>query len=166
MRAESLFSEATLQRLEAADRVGWVLTASGALLGFLASIGVYWLPSWPVGALWAVLPALLLLGLAGGGMARWRLAAIDVRRWRIVADDLLTSGEREYAHHEAERQRRVSATAILAGPLAIGYWTAYQFTAADELLLIQLLPLVPMVGCLTGWFAGRGITASTELKIQ
>jgi len=141
-----------------------MLSAAGALLGFLASIGVHWLPPWPTGALWGVLPGLALLGVAGGWVTRWRLVGIDLRRWRIVADDLLTSGEREYAHHEAERQRRVSATALLAGPLAIGYWSAYQFIAADEHLLIQLLPLVPMVGCVAGWFAGRGITAPTELK--
>lgn len=147
--------DGVLRAAERADRIGWLLATSGALLGFLASIGVHVLPPWPLGAAWAVVPGLALLGFAGGWVTRWRLAMIDFRRWRIVADNRLTTGEREYAHHEAERQRRLAATALLAGPLAIGYWMAYQFVTGEGYSPIQLLPLVPMIGYLVGWFGGR-----------
>ena len=59
-------------------------------------------------------------------MARAR--EIDRERWEVVDDPLLTSGEREYAHKEAERERRWAGTVFLTAPVALAYWTAYQVT--------------------------------------
>jgi hypothetical protein len=138
-----------------AVRLAWGLTVAGAALGFLASVGVFVLPPLAPSAVVWLAPTCLLLGLAGGLAARRRGVDIDRRRWEIVADSRLTSGEREYAHKEAERERRLSATALLAGPLAVGYWAAYQAAGDGSTVWTQLLPLWPLAGFGAGWWLGR-----------
>ncbi|HEX2254420.1 MAG TPA: hypothetical protein VHQ65_14220 [Thermoanaerobaculia bacterium] len=112
-----------LSRLQSAA-IG--LAAVGILLGFLASIDVWLLPPLAVG--WTVLfhPLLLAVGAAGGTAAVGRGRELDAERWQVVDDALATKGERELAHREAERQRRLAATAFLAGPVFLGYWLLYQ----------------------------------------
>jgi hypothetical protein len=74
---------------------------------------------------------------------------IDQRRWEILADSALTKGERDYAHREAERQRRVAATAFGAAPVGLGYWMAYQMEAAG--FTVFLLPASPLLGFALGF---------------
>jgi hypothetical protein len=112
-----------LSRLQTASVV---LAAAGIVLGFLASLEIWLLP--PLGAGWTALfhPLLLALGAAGGTVAARRGRELDEARWQVADDPLATRGEREHAHREAERERRLAATALLAGPVFLGYWLLYQ----------------------------------------
>lgn len=107
---------------------------------------------------WAWPLHLLLLAIsAGAGVATMRRGVeIDRKRWEIVEDPRITSGEREYAHKEAERQRRWTGTVFALGPLLLGYWVAYQFRSSEvNVLLTDLLGVTPLAGFLAGLIYGR-----------
>jgi len=122
---------------------GWVAPLF-ALLGFLASIGHGVLP--PLAA--ALVGPLALLLTAGGAAAAWignrRGLEIDRERFAFVEDPLATRDERKLAHQEAERQHRLSMTALVAAPLALGYWLAYELPR--ELRWAPALPAAVLVG--------------------
>jgi hypothetical protein len=131
---------------------------AGLLFGFLASIGLRILPTLGPAGFWIAALVLTLAG-AGGGLATVaRGEAIDRNRWRVVDDPLLTSGEREYAHKEAERERRWAGTVFLTAPVALAYWTAYQMApqvastagTGSRLGNTPLLALLPLAGYLAG----------------
>ena len=136
-----------LQSLQSATAVVGVV-ALGA--GFLASIGLRLLPVLPAAAFWPLSVVLALLGAAGGVATVLRGEAIDRNRWEVVEDPLLTSSEREYAHKEAERQRRWAGTVFFAAPVALAYWAAYQLPADSGLGASPLLAVFPLVGYLAG----------------
>lgn len=139
-----------MSRLERAQRLAIFLAVGSGVLGFLASIGLYLLPIRAAGAAWLLHPALLALSLAGGYATVLRGQEIDRRRWEILEEPLLTSGEREYAHKEAERQRRVAATAFFAAPVFVGFWMTSQFAVEGEISLAHFFPIPTLLGYVLG----------------
>jgi hypothetical protein len=136
-----------LQRFQTAAAVAAV---AALVLGFLASIGVRPFPPLSRLGLWVVAALLLAIGVAGGLATVARAREIDRRRWEVVEDPLITSGEREYAHKEAERERRWAGVVFFAAPIALGYWAGYQLGADVALAAPPLLAAVPLAGYLAG----------------
>lgn len=141
--------------LERSQKVAFWVAVVSASLGFLTSAGCVQLPRLPAGAAVWLHPLLLVLGLLAGLAAVGRNTEIDRERWRVVEDPLLTSGERDYAHKRAERQRRWAGTAFISAPLMIGYWMAYQVEGEGRGLLAQLLPATALLGSVLGLLAAR-----------
>jgi hypothetical protein len=127
------------------------LAVACGLLGFLASLELYLLPPFPAPLVWLAHPLLAAFGAAAGAAAVARGREIDRARWEVADEPLATSGERELAHKEAERQRRLAGTALLAAPVFVGYWLLYQVPAAG--LAAWLLPATALVG----WAVGYGV---------
>lgn len=124
-----------------------VTGGAGLLLGFLASIDVLLLPRGEPIMAWLLHPLLLGTGLFGGLTTAISSRAIDRRRWEILDEPLLTEGEREHAHKEAERERRAAGTWFLLAPVLLGYWMAYQFAGEEGgSPLTYLLTATPMAG--------------------
>jgi hypothetical protein len=141
--------------LERRQRVAFWVAVVSAGLGFLTSAGCGPLPGLPTASLWFLHPVLLALGALAGYESVMRNTEIDRVRWRIAEDSTLTSGEREYAHRNAERQRRGSSTSFIAAPLMLGYWLAYQVEGGGRGLAAQLLPAVALVGAVAGLVVAR-----------
>ncbi len=139
--------------LERAQTVAAVAAVGGLLLGFLASLGVHVLPLLDRTGLWVSAVALLAGGLFGGAATVLRAREIDRRRWAAVEDPQVTSGEREYAHKEAERERRWAGTIFFTSPIALSYWAAYQLGADAGLAAPPVLAVVPLGGYLAGLLA-------------
>ena len=144
-----------MSRLERAQRVSFWVAVVSATMGFLTSAGCRMLPeissSW-VGPLHGFL---LILGAFAGYLAVGRGREIDRVRWQVAEDPALTSGERDYAHKYAERERRTAVTSFLAAPLMLGYWLAYQVVGEGQDLAAQLLPATALIGSVIGWIGGR-----------
>jgi hypothetical protein len=98
---------------------------------------------------------LFVFGVVAGLLAVRRADEIDQERWRIAEDSSLTSGEREYAHKNAERERRLTAGSFAGGPLMFGYWMAHQVGVEDERLSADLLPVAGVVGFAVGLLIGK-----------
>ena len=137
----------TLGRWQAAAVA--VAVACG-VLGFLASLDLYLMPPFPPPAVWLAHPLLAALGAAAGAAAALRGRELDRARWEVVDQPMITSGERELAHKEAERQRRLAATAFLAAAVFVGYWLLYQIPAG---LVAWLLPATALLG----WAGGHTV---------
>jgi hypothetical protein len=139
-----------LRRLQTA-----ALAAAGVFLvvGFLASLDLRLLPVGPPWLAWLAHPLLAVCGAAGGLATALRGREVDRWRWAMVEDPMLTSGEREEAHREAERQRRHAGTVFLAAPVFLGYWLVYQLAGG---LATWLLPASALAGFAIGLLvAGR-----------
>lgn len=137
----------SLQRLQSAAGA----TAGGALvLGFLASVGLRFFPALSTAGLWVVAVLLLAAGVVGGAATVARGEEIDRRRWELVEDPLITSGEREYAHKEAERERRWAGIVFFTAPVALAYCAAGHLHAGAGIGASPLLALVPIAGYLAG----------------
>lgn len=145
-------SSITLERLQTAASAAAV---TGLVLGFFASIGLRLFPVLSPAGFWSAI--LLLLGAgAGGGLGTVaRAREIDRRRWELVEDPLMTSGEREYAHKDAERERRWAGVVFFTAPVALAYWAAHQLSADVALTAPPLLALVPLAGYLGGLLAAH-----------
>ncbi len=131
---------------------GWAAVVF-ALLGLSASLGHGWLSPLP-GSL--VVPLHLILvaaGIAAAWLGSRRATAIDRERFTFVADPQVTRHEIKLAHQEAEHKHRWSMTAVLAAPLALGYWLAYEFP--DDAALARALPAAALVGVALGILALR-----------
>lgn len=136
-----------LQRLQSAAGA----TAGAALvLGFLASVGLRLFPMLSPGGLWFVAVLLLAAGAVGGAATVGRGEEIDRRRWELVEDPLITSGEREYAHKEAERERRWAGIVFFTAPVALAYCAAGHLSPEAVPGAPPLLALVPIAGYLAG----------------
>ncbi len=142
-------------RLERLERAALWVAVVCAALGFLTSGGCLHLPSAPRAALGLLHPLLFLMGAGAGWAVVVRGRDIDRRRWQIVREDRLTSGERDWAHKEAERQRRWAGTSFLAAPVMLGYWLAYQVEGGGRLLAAQLLSVTALAGAVTGLVAAH-----------
>jgi len=144
-----------MTRMRRFERVAaWVAGVSAAL-GFLTSAGCAVLPSAPIGLVGFLHPLLLLVGFCCGLFTVQRGREIDEERWKVVEDPQLTSGEREWAHKNAERRRRFAATAFIAAPIMLGYWMAYQVEGEGRDLGAQLLPATGFVGSVIGLLLSR-----------
>lgn len=138
------------RRLERLQTAASAAAVTGLVLGFFASIGLRLFPVLSPAGLWVVAVLLLAVGAGGGFATVARAREIDRRRWELVEDPLITSGEREYAHKEAERERRWAGVVFFTAPIALAYWAAYQLSADAALGAPPLLALVPLAGYLAG----------------
>lgn len=139
--------------LRPAQTAATVLAVLALVLGFLASIGVTFLPQGGETTAWILHPLLFLTGAAGGLATAVRGRQVDQKRWELLDDPMLTSGEREMAHREAERERRWAGTVFFVAPILLGYWLANQLSGEDGgSLLTYLLTASPMIGFLAGLF--------------
>jgi hypothetical protein len=152
--------------LERSQKIAFWVAVVCAALGFLSSAGCVRLPRLPSEAAVWLHPVLLVLGLLAGLAAVGRNAEIDRERWRVVEDPLLTSGERDYAHKRAERQRRWAGTAFISAPLMLGYWMAYQIEGEGRGLAAQVLPATALLGSVLGLLAARFIATGPEQGTQ
>ena len=144
-----------MSRLERAQRVSFWVAVVSATLGFSTSAGCRLAPEIPDASLGLLHPLLFLVGGIAGYLSVFRTHEIDRERWRIAEEPSLTSGERDYAHRYAERQRRLASTSFLAAPLMLGYWMAYQVEGEGQLLAAQLLPVTGLVGSVVGLLVAR-----------
>ena len=151
-----------MSRLEPLQRVLFWVAVGSATLGFLTSAGCRMLPDVPESTLGFLHVALLIAGGFVGYLSVFRNTEIDQERWRIVEDPSLTSGERDYAHSYAERQRRLASTSFVAAPLMLGYWLAYQVEGEGQALTAQLLPATALVGSVIGFLVARWRVGADE----
>lgn len=132
---------------------GWGAILCG-ILGFAASLGHGPLPPVPAGWTWPLHLVILLLGGGAAWVAARRQVELDRERFAFADDPHATKGERELAHKEAERAIRLAHTALLALPLALGYWLAYEF-APDATRWARALPATALIGFAVGSLAAR-----------
>lgn len=131
---------------------GWSAAVLG-VLGFAASLGHGWLGL----AAWLAPFLHLLLGLLGAAAAvaaSRRTEQIDRQRFEIATAPAVTRGERELAHREAERQIRTATTALVAAPLLLGYWLAYELPAGVG-PWGRALPATALAGFAVAFWLGR-----------
>ncbi len=147
--------EMCVERLERLEKVAQWVAVVCATLGILTSGGCLHLPAAPRATLALLHPLLLAVGALAGWAVVVRGRDIDRRRWQIVEDDQVTSGERRWAHKDAERRRRWAGTWFVGAPLMLGYWLAYQVEGGGRLLAAQLLPVSALAGTVIGLVAGR-----------
>ena len=93
-------------------------------------------------------------------MARSR--EIERERWRVVADGTLTSGEREYAHREAEQQMRSAGTVFLLAALSVGFWLSYQLREDGTIGPADFLIVSSFVGFILGALIGSRLLPKQE----
>ena len=124
------------------------LAVAGGVLGFLTAGGCSATPTAPPGWAGPVHLLLLLVSALGGICAAFRIREVETARWQAVNDPLATKGEREYAHREAESQRRWAATAFLLGPIGVAFWLAYAFETPGRFSLSDLFLVTPMAAFL------------------
>jgi hypothetical protein len=91
----------------------------------------------------------IVVGAAAGFCFSFRAREIDAERWRVVDDSTITKGEREYAHKEAEREKKSAGVVFLMAPLTLGFWLAAHFFER-RVVATDLLSLSPLLGFLLG----------------
>lgn len=136
-----------------------VLAICGFVLGFFAGIGLRLLPALDPQWIWWLALPLFALGVGGGLVTVLRGREIDRIRWQTVEDPLLTSGEREWAHKHAERERRWAGTVLFGAPIGLTYWLANQITSDPTSgtgagLTLGLMAVWPLLGFPAGLFLG------------
>lgn len=122
-------------------------------LGLMTSTGCPVLPSADPGIVALLHPLVIAMGALAGFLLPFRQRAVDAERWRVVEDPALTSGEREYAHQEAEREKKTAGIVFLMAPLTLGFWLAYHFRQ-ETITAADFLTVTPLVGFAVGWPAG------------
>ncbi len=106
-------------------------------------------------------PLLAAVGAACGLATVLRHRQIDAKRWEIVQQDGLTSGERQTAHREADREIRFAAATFFLAGVSCGGWLSYQFRDLDRFTASDLLILAPVVGFgVALWIGGRRFPAT------
>lgn len=141
--------------LERLQGVLFAAAVAGLAVGFFASIGLRVLPLLDRTGFWVVVALLLLLGLGGGAATVVRAWEIDRRRWEAAEDPLITSGEREYAHKEAERERRWAGIVFFTSPIGLGYCAAYHLGPDTVDHAPAFLALLPVAAYLVGYLAAH-----------
>lgn len=132
------------------QRIAVWVAGTSIVLGLGASTGCVVVPKGPPSFAWLLHPVVMLLGALGGYGTVLRKREIDERRWEIVQDEQLTSGERQYAHREAEREIRMAGTVFLLAAVGFGYWMAYQFNVEEAISVADFLIVTPLFGFLVG----------------
>ena len=145
-------------RLVPLQRASLWIAGAAFLLVLAASGGCQVLPAGIPSLAWVLHPAVLLLGFVAGWLTTLRHREIDGERWRVVADPLLTKGEREYAHKEAEAERRRAAVCFIAAPLLLAWLLASRFRGPGSHLVTDLLAVTTLAGYGAGlaWGELRG----------
>ena len=130
--------------------VAAVATALFFALGLAASIQLT--PRMHPSAAALVAIACLPGGLGGlGGLGViLRKREIDARRWELVQDGALTSGERQIAHRDADQAVRASGRTFFLAAVSSGGWLSYQFRDPEQFTPSDLLILAPVLGFLIG----------------
>ncbi len=131
----------------------WVVIGS-AVLALGTTAGCDALPRGNAGWLWVLHPLLFAVGGAAGYATIFRHREIERERWQAVADPALTSGERDYAHREAEQQSRRAATWFFLAAIALGGVFAYQLRVRGAPGAADLLSVSPAVGFVLGLLVG------------
>lgn len=145
-----------MTRLERLEKASLTAAIVCGLFGLASSGGCRVVPEADPGWAWLGHAVLLLLGAGAGVATILRGVEIDRRRWEILADPLLTKGERDYAHKEAERQRRLAGTFFLLAPLFLGYWMSYQVHGGEGgRLVANLLGVTPLLSFFVGLLVGK-----------
>lgn len=147
--------------LERLQQIAIAIAAMGALLGFASSGGCHVLPTAAPDLAWIIHFLLLALGAGAGWLSFLRYREVERRRWQAVNDPLATQGEQEYAHKEAESQRRFAGTAYLLAPMGLAFWLANHFDRRGELTPSDLFLVTPLLGFLLGLLAAYRLI-STE----
>ena len=130
------------------------LLVAGGLLAVGAATGFTPIPKGPPALAWKAHPILLVFGALCGLAAVARSREIDRERWRVLADGALTSGEREYAHREAESEIRAAGTVFVLCGVAFGAFGAYQLRDPGTIGPADLLMVSPLLGFAAGLLAG------------
>ena len=141
-------------RAERTCRMAVWVTVGAAVLGVLAATGASPIPHGTATVARWLHPLVIALGVIAGVISIQRAREIDLDRWRIVRDTALTSGEREWAHKEAERGMRSAATTLLLAACAVGAWLAYQTRTPGVITAADLLVATPVVGFGVGLIIG------------
>ena len=136
------------------QNVALVAAFAWGALGIATATGCPVLPPGDSGAAVWLHPLLIALAAVSGLCFSLRAREIDGERWRIVDDSTITRGEREYAHREAERERKVAGVVFLMAPLTLGFWLASHLRG-ERLTAAELLSLTPLVGFLLGMGVAR-----------
>ena len=140
--------------LERAERLAiWTAVVLG-LLGFAGGLGRPVLPALPASAAWPLQALVVVAGFLAARIAGQRTREIERRRWAALEEPLLTGGEREWAHKEAERARRACGFAFLLAPLMLGYFLAHQFPEGAP-AAARALAGTPLLGYVGGLLWGR-----------
>jgi len=147
-----------MTRIERIQKIYFWMAIVFAGLGVVSSSGCSPIAPFPSGMLWVLHPLLFLLGAVSGVLNLRRTEQIDRQRWEVAEDSTVTSGEREYAHKEAERERRWAGICFAGGPLMLGYWLAYQVTSESGRAEAHLLPVTGIAG----FALGLGVTKILE----
>jgi peptidoglycan/LPS O-acetylase OafA/YrhL len=116
------------------------------VLGLMTSTGCPVLPEGDPSAVAPLHLAMLLIGALAGVCTLLRTREVDRERWRAVEDSALTSGEREWAHKEADQSKKSAGIAFLMAPLTLGFWMAYHFGVEGQVTAASFLTLTPLVG--------------------
>lgn len=135
-----------MSSLQRGETVALGVALGAGLLGLLTSVGFGPLPLAPTWVAWVLHPLMLLAGGTSGVLAVRRVQQIEDIRWQIVNQELVTQAEVDYAHREAEHQRRHAGTVYLLAPLMLGYWSAYQVESEGALTLAGSLLVTPFIG--------------------
>lgn len=122
---------------------GWSAVVFGAL-GFAASIGRGPLPELSAAAVVPLHAVLFVLGIGSAIAAARRGQEIDRERFQYASDPHATKDEVKEAHREAERRHKTAFSALVAGPVLLGYWLAYEMPAGFP--LGRALPAAPLLG--------------------
>ena len=139
-----------MARIERVQKVYFWIAIASAGLGVVSSSGCSPLPTFPSGVLWVLHPLLFLLGAVSGALNLRRSEQIDRQRWEVAEDSTVTRGEREYAHKDAESERRWAGVCFAGCPLMLGYWLAYQVMTESGRVEAHLLPVTGIAGFAVG----------------
>ena len=132
-----------------AQNVALLVAIGCGVLGLLTATGCPVLPAGDPGAAPWLHLLVILVGAVAGLSFSTRAREIDGERWRVVEDATITSGEREYAHREAEREKKSAGVVFLMAPLTLGFWLAAHFFER-RVAATDVLSLTPLVGFLIG----------------
>lgn len=128
------------------QRASLWIAGVAALLALFAGGGVTPVPAISGAWVWGFHPLVIALGAWAGALTVVRNRDIERHRWELVQDPMLTRGEREWAHKEAEAERKRSAASFLASPLLIAGWLAYSLQEGAAPLASDLMPASALVG--------------------
>jgi hypothetical protein len=134
--------------------VAFAILVVAGVLALAAATGLTPIPKGPPSLAWKLHPVLGLLGAACGVATVARSREIDRERWRVLSDPALTTGEREWAHREAESEIRRAGTVFLLSGVALGAFGAYQLRDPGTLGVADFLIVSPLLGFGAGLLAG------------